>query len=219
MKRSHPAVPYVLPFAVFIALLGIQSLVAVPSWLRFLISMAAIVAVSRPVLRGAGPSKPLFSVLLGVAVFFLWIGPDFIIPSWHRFILFDNGIVGHPLGNTPLKAIADPVSLAFRVAISVIAVPVLEELFWRGWLMRWLVDSADFESVALGTYAPAAFWIVAFLFASEHGSFWDVGLLTGIIYNWWMIRTRNLWDCILMHAVTNGALAVYVIAGGHWQYW
>ena len=51
------------------------------------------------------------------------------------------------------------------------------------------------------------------LFASEHGPFWDVGLVTGHrSYNWWMIRTKSLWDCILMHAVTNGVLAWYVLA-------
>jgi CAAX prenyl protease-like protein len=98
-------------------------------------------------------------------------------------------------------------------------VPILEELFWRGWLMRWLIDSKDFERVPLGTFAPAAFWLTALLFASEHGSFWDVGFAAGIVYNWWMIRTRNLWDCILAHAVTNAVLATYVIGAGQWQYW
>ena len=44
-------------------------------------------------------------------------------------------------------------------------------------------------------------------------------LAAGIVYNWWIIRTRNLWDCILAHAVTNGVLAVYVIVAGQWQYW
>jgi CAAX prenyl protease-like protein len=196
----------------------VQSVIPVPAPVRFIVAMVAILAVSLPVLRG-GPSKPLLSILLGLAVCVIWVGPDVVSPNWHRFILFDNGIVGHPAGNTPPASKNDPVFLFFRVAISVVAVPVLEELFWRGWLMRWLIDSNDFTRVALGTYAPAAFWLVAVLFASEHGPFWDVGLVTGIIYNWWMVRTRNLWDCILMHAVTNGALAAYVILGGHWQYW
>jgi len=99
-----------------------------------------------------------------------------------------------------------------------LVVPVIEELFWRAWLMRWLVNS-DFRMVRLGTYAPLAFWLSAVLFASEHGSFWDVGLIAGIVYNFWMIRTRSVADCILAHAVTNAALSVYVIAGHHWQYW
>jgi hypothetical protein len=105
-----------------------------------------------------------------------------------------------------------------RVAASVGLVPVVEELFWRGWLMRWLISN-DFLKVPLGTYAPTAFWIVAALFAFEHGPYWEVGLAAGIVYNWWIVRTRNLSDCILAHAVTNGLLAVYVLAMGQWQYW
>ena len=108
--------------------------------------------------------------------------------------------------------------IVVRVLSSAILVPMLEELFWRGWLMRWLI-SKDFEKVPLGTYAASAFWIVAFLFASEHGPYWEVGLAAGIVYNWWLVRTRNLADCMLAHGVTNGALAAYVLAAGESQYW
>jgi hypothetical protein len=216
--RRHPAIPWVLPFLIFIGLLALQQVVSIPAWLRFTVSMAAILAVSRVPLRSR-PSRPLSSILVGIAVFVIWVAPDVLVPSWHHFILFDNSIMGHPAGNTPPASKNDPVFLAFRIAISVIAVPILEELFWRGWLMRWIIDSRDFERVPLGTFQPAAFWLVAILFASEHGSFWDVGLAAGIVYNWWMMRTRNVWDCILAHAVTNGVLAAYVVGAGQWQYW
>jgi len=46
-----------------------------------------------------------------------------------------------------------------------------------------------------------------------------VGLGTGLIYNFWMIRTKSLGDCVLMHAVTNLLLSLYVIAYWQWQYW
>jgi membrane protease YdiL (CAAX protease family) len=46
-----------------------------------------------------------------------------------------------------------------------------------------------------------------------------VGLLCGIIYNWWMMRTRSLGDLVLVHAVTNLALSLYVIATRHWLFW
>ncbi len=215
---KHPAVPWVLPFGVFIGLLALQSVMPVPVWARLVLPLVAIGAVSLPVLK-PGPSKPVLSILLGLAVFVIWVGPDVISPAWHHFILFDNSLMGHPAGNTPPVSKDDPVFLFLRIAVSVVAVPILEELFWRGWLMRWLIDSNDFRKVALGTFAPVAFWATAALFASEHGSFWDVGFVTGIIYNWWMIRTKNIWDCILMHAVTNGALAAYVVFAGQWQYW
>ena len=84
--------------------------------------------------------------------------------------------------------------------------------------MRWLINT-DFRRVPLGTYSPFAFWLTAALFAAEHGSYWDVGLLTGIIYNWWMIRSKSVASCIFMHAVTNGLLSAYVITAAQWQYW
>jgi hypothetical protein len=199
-------------------MLLLQQYIPVPAWLRFFVSIATIAAVSRPVLKGR-PEKPLLSILIGIVVFLVWVGPDYLFPNWHHFVLFDNSLMGHPAGNTPPAAKSDPSFLAFRIGISALAVPILEELFWRGWLMRWIIDPHHFESLPLGAYTPTAFWAVALLFASEHGSFWDVGLLAGIIYNWWMIRTRNLWDCILAHAVTNGILAAYVIGAGQWQYW
>jgi len=208
----------VLPFGVFIALLFLQQYFPVPVALRLILSLAAIAAVSREPLRGR-PSNPLLSILLGLAVFAIWIGPDVISPAWRQSFPFNNALVGHPAGNTPPASKGDPVFLFFRIAVSVIAVPILEELFWRGWLMRWLIDSQHFERVPLGAWLPSAFWITAILFALEHGSFWDVGLITGLIYNGWMVRTRNLWDCILAHAVTNGALAAWVVLAGQWQYW
>ena len=216
--RRHPAVPYVLPFAVYIALLALQQIFPVPIWVRFVIPLIAILVLSREPLRSR-PVRPLLSILVGVMVFIVWVGPDLLFPAWRNSVLFNNSFTGRAAGNTPAALKHDPIFLFFRIATSAVAVPVLEELFWRGWLMRWLIDAKDFRRVPLGAYAPAAFWLTAILFASEHGSFWDVGLLAGIIYNWWIIRTRNLWDCIIAHAVTNGVLAAYVTGAGQWQYW
>ena len=59
----------------------------------------------------------------------------------------------------------------------------------------------------------------ALLFASEHGAMWDVGLAAGLLYNFWMRRTRSLGDLILAHAVTNACLSAYVLSRGRWEYW
>jgi hypothetical protein len=64
-----------------------------------------------------------------------------------------------------------------------------------------------------------SFWVVAILFGMEHGPYWDVGFLTGVLYNFWMVRTKSLGDCILVHAVTNLLMSLYVIEYGQWQYW
>ncbi len=160
---------------------------------------------------------PLASVAIGLAVCAVWIAPDALFGYRHHG-LFENFMLGTASGSLSPELRRNPVFLFVRAASSTLLVPVIEELFWRAWLMRWLINR-DFQSVPLGAYLRSAFWITAVLFASEHGSYWDVGLAGGVAYNWWMIRTRSLADCILAHAVTNGALAAYVVLAGAWQYW
>jgi CAAX prenyl protease-like protein len=216
-KGVPPEVGYVLPFGVFVAFLALQQVVPVPQWARFAVPLIAIAIFSRKALA-ARLVNPIASIALGLAVCVLWVGPEILFPGYHHFWLFSNSVLGHPDSTATAAQKSDQMFILFRILASVITVPILEELFWRGWLMRWLIDR-DFEKVPLGTYDRQAFWIVAALFASEHGSFWDVGLATGVIYNWWMLRTKSLWDCILMHAVTNACLAWYVLHNDQWMYW
>lgn len=158
----------------------------------------------------------LGSIALGIAVFVMWVTPEVLWPAYRSHWIFTT--FGKVESSVPAELRADPLVLIFRFARAALIVPIVEELFWRGWLMRWLIKN-DFLSVPLGAYARDAFWITAALFGLEHGPYWEVGLLCGIAYNWWMVRTRSLGDCILTHAVTNGILSAYVISGGHWQYW
>jgi hypothetical protein len=204
------------------ALIGLNLILPMPALadqsLRLAVMAAVLYFVARPALD-FHVKQWAASLLIGVAIFALWIAPDLMFPSYRHSFLFDNAVTGAARSSMPEAARHDIPVLWLRSLRAVIVVPIVEELFWRGWLMRWMIDSENFERVPLGAYTPMAFWIVAVLFASEHGSFWDVGLLAGIVYNWWIIRTRNLWDCIIAHAVTNGVLAAWVVAGNHWQYW
>lgn len=211
--------PYIVPFAVFLLLLVVGPLLPpqVDGPFRLIVLSLVLWHFSRGVIDFK--SRLLLpSSVLGVLVFFLWIAPDVLIPNYRDFWLFQNQLTGTLHSSIPAVYRTDPFVLTFRIVRSVLLVPVIEELFWRGWLMRWLI-SADFERVPLGAYAPASFFITAFLFSLEHGPFWDVGLLCGLIYNWWMVRTRSLGDCILVHAVTNACLAGYVLATHRWEYW
>ena len=61
-----------------------------------------------------------------------------------------------------------------------VVVPVVEEFFWRGFLLRWIIN----------------------LFASEHNR-WLVGLIAGVAYDLLLYRTRSLYACIIAHGVTN----------------
>jgi len=210
---------YVAPFAAFVGFMAIENQVFHSQrlyWLRCLVGLAAILWFSRPYLSWRAV-RPLGSIAIGLAVFAIWIAPDALF-GYRHFWLFENRLLGSAASTLGAAERSGWPFLAIRALGSTLLIPVIEELFWRGWLMRWLI-LPDFTRVALGTFTPLAFWGVALLFASEHGSYWEVGLAAGIVYNWWMLRTRSLGDCILAHAVTNGALAAYVLSTGAWRYW
>jgi CAAX prenyl protease-like protein len=215
--KRHPAVAYIAPFAVFIAL---RWLPFPPEWLapvRFVAVAAMLAVFSRRVIPRRA-SSPIGSIVLGAAVLAIWIGPDLLWPGYRDAWLFHNGITGIARSSLPVHLKSNAFFIAMRVLESAILVPVVEELFWRGWLMRWAIRP-DFESVPMGQYTALSFWVVALLFASEHGPYWEVGLIAGVAYNWWLVRTRNLADCMLAHAVTNALLAGYVLRFDQWQFW
>jgi CAAX prenyl protease-like protein len=185
--------------------------------LRVAVMAAVLWFIARPVInlrvRHLAPT-----LLIGLAVFAIWIAPDLLFKGYRHYWLFDNALVPKAATTLSIDGVMSRPVLALRMIRAVVIVPIVEELFWRAWLMRWIIDQ-NFESIPLGKYTAISFWTVAVLFASEHGPYWDVGLAAGIIYNWWMVRTRSLGDLILAHAVTNFSLGAYVIATGKWEYW
>jgi CAAX prenyl protease-like protein len=146
------------------------------------------------------------------------VAPDLVFPGWRQHWLFQNALTGGVKASLGPDVYADTAALWMRSLRAVIIVPIVEELFWRGWLMRWIINP-KFDEVKLGTYSAASFWGVAALFALEHGPYWEVGFLAGAIYNGWMVRTKSLGDLILAHAVTNACLCLFVVMTGRWEYW
>ena len=222
---AHPAVMRAVPFAIFIVFIALSSLVPEIGpqqaagdlrWLEVLRAAsvtAALVFFWRGYgeLRAAGDVKPhrwLLAVSCGLAVFVVWIH-------------FDHGwaVVGRTAGFDPTGADGEiDLTLAgVRLAESVLVVPVMEELFWRSFLLRWL-DARDFIAADPRRASPRAFALTAVLFASEH-SLWFAGLLAGLLYNWLYKRTGNLWVPIASHALTNAALGIWILATGNWRLW
>jgi uncharacterized protein len=209
------------PFAVFMGLLVLMPMLDLPQpWdalVRVIIIVASLIVFSRRTIDFRAPHW-LASIALGVAVFALWIAPDVLVPGYRSHWLFQNSVTGSLKSSLDPAERAMPLVLALRSIRAILLVPILEELFWRGWLPRW-IQNPKFTEVPLGRYTTLAFALTAVLFASEHGPYWDVGLLTGIVYNWWMWRTKSVGDLILTHAVTNACLSGYVVATGKWEYW
>jgi CAAX prenyl protease-like protein len=150
----------------------------------------------------------MFSVLIGLLVFLLWINLD---RQWM--------VLGKAVGYDPRMAdggLNYPM-VAMRLAGAALVVPLMEELFWRSFLMRW-IDRMDFISLSPASVSLKAIVLSSLLFASEH-TYWFAGLIAGLAYAWLYIKTQNLWTSILAHAVTNAALGVWVVYTGQWLYW
>ena len=222
LVARHPWLGWAAPFAVFMLLLAVQDHVPLAQPWESVFRVGVLVATlwffSRHLVAALRAPHWLGSTVLGVVVFVVWIGPDLLVPGWRDAALFQNSITGRVKVTIPEAELANPLVLWLRVMRAVLLVPILEELFWRGWLPRWL-QNQDYRKVPLGQYSTFAFVVTALLFASEHGPYWEVGLLAGIAYNWWMWRTRSLGDVVLAHAVTNGCLSLYVWVTREWQYW
>lgn len=218
---NRQTLAYIAPFFAFVALMMLGNWLGLAPGLAYPLRTAGAAitwfVLSRR-LVSLRPARPLASAALGVAVFAIWIGPELLQPGYRSHWLFQNVLTGALPSGPPVNLRNDAGFLAVRVFGSTVVVPVVEELFWRGWLMRWLVKKHVWE-VPLGTYAWRAFWLSAVLFAAEHGPYWDVGLAAGVAYNWWMVRTKSLADCMLAHAVTNGCLAYFVLQTRAWWYW
>ena len=139
----------------------------------------------------------------GILVFGLWITLD---TGWAV-------VGGEARGFVP----ATPLAAALRFIGFAAIVPVMEELFWRSFLMRW-IEARDFLAFDPRNTGLRAFALSSALFASEH-SFWLAGLIAGIAYGWVYKRSGNLWTAIISHAITNGALGTWILATGSWKYW
>jgi CAAX prenyl protease-like protein len=221
-RRTGPLWPWFVPFALFVGLLGLEPFLADrlepfvdPRWLYAI--RAGLTGAILLALRGwyvelrETPATPAAGWLLGagvgIGVFLLWIVLD--VP----FLT-----VGDPTPYDP--SVDGRIHLGFaltRLAGAALVVPVMEELFWRSFLMRWLERPA-FRNVDPRQVGLRPLLLTSAVFALEH-RLWFAGLLAGLVYGELYRRTGDLRVVILAHALTNALLGVYVLGTGHYEFW
>jgi CAAX prenyl protease-like protein len=121
----------------------------------------------------------------------------------------------------PLDDLTTPMAKAGFILVRLtgiaILVPVAEELFWRAFLLRWTIDP-EWQRVPLGSYTWQSCLMVTALFTLAHPEWFAAAgyclLINGLLY--WK---RDLWQCIIAHAVSNFLLVIYVLLTGHWWLW
>jgi len=226
-RFSHPAIYRCLPFAAFMAFVGLEDVIGFSAaqgfitlgdtTLLYLYPVKTLIAAGvlyryrseyreLTIKNLANLPTTLSLCGAGLLVFVLWIQLDWTL--------------GKPQGFNPTLLPGQDLQIVMimsRVAGAVLVVPLIEELFWRSFLIRYIIDS-DFQKVPLGAYTRASFLLTVVLFALEH-HYILAGLMAGAVYNLILYRTRSIAQCILAHAITNLALAIYVLNTGNRQYW
>lgn len=207
--------PYILPFALYIGLsmLGAQF----ENGMYFMYPVKTIaVAASLIYFRKSyvelnkklTVSLFLISAFVGLVVFIIWVAPEGLIPtlgvSEFNPYVFENQNWTY-------------FSIAFRLIGAALVVPVFEELFWRSFLIRWIVDQ-DFKKIPLGKFTWLSFVLTIIFFGFEHHR-WAVGIAAGLIYNGLLYWRKDLWACIIAHGITNLALGIYVLITQQWSFW
>lgn len=154
--------------------------------------------------------EAILAIAVGLLVYAAWVRMD-----WSWAMQGD----GTAQGYDPFRAGTGlGIALAgIRIFGASVVVPIMEELFWRSFLIRYLV-SAKFESVPLGTFTIFSFAATVVLFGLEH-DLWLAGMMAGVAYTGLLYYTKRLWPCILAHAVTNLALGIHVLLTGEWRWW
>jgi len=151
-------------------------------------------------------------VVLGFLVFAQWVIVERLLAYPH---------LGSRVGFDPFGAFdSRGVTIAFlavRFYGLVLLVPVMEEMFFRGFLLRYLTDP-DFESLPPGSFSLGAFAIVTALSALAHPE-WIVAIVASAMFALLLRRTRSLFAAIVAHATANLALGVYILLTRQWQLW
>jgi CAAX protease family protein len=217
--RAFPAyVPYVVPFFLWLTLLGLHPyLPGGPAWLYpvRVLAVGSLLVFWRRHYDELGWRLSWLGLVVGVIAIAFWIAIDPHVPGLSRLW---GGQAPAAFDPTTLpKGSARLAFLVMRVVGAVLVVPVMEELFWRGFLARWLVKD-DFKSVPVGSFTPFAFAATVILFGLEHEQ-WVAGLVCGALYNLLLLRTRDLAACVVAHAVSNGLLAAWVLTQKAWHLW
>lgn len=152
--------------------------------------------------------RPGMAVLTGLGAFGVWL---VLVPV--------NAEAGGAL-RASVVALPSPWAAAwvvFRVVGASVTVPLAEELAFRGYLMRRLVD-VRFERVPMGAASWLAIAISSVLFGALHDAV-IAGTLVGIGYALVLRWRGNLADAVIAHGTTNALLALYVLLTGAWGYW
>lgn len=156
--------------------------------------------------------RVVFTIFVAAAIFILWISPQQLLGFPPRTTGFDPTFLQ---SNTAIYWL----TIALRFLRLVVVVPFVEEIFWRAFLLRFLIDE-HFERVSFGNFSLLSFAVVMLAFAFSHSRpDWPAALGAGALFNLVAYRTKSLGSCVMTHAITNGLLGLWIMHTQQWGFW
>ena len=223
--RRSPVTARVAPFVVFIVITFAQDWFGAAGryWLYLAKTLAGawMLWAVWPVVTEMRWKLSWQAVVVGVAVFAMWVGLDDLLVklglsnSYPKLKL--SGAAWNPNDTFGAGSALAWFFIVVRIAGSSLVVPMLEEVFFRSFLYRY-VTKVDFLTVSLGAFVLRSFLITSLIFGFEHRE-WLAGLLCGFAYQGLVCRMNRLGDAITAHAITNFLLGCWVVWRGAWQFW
>ena len=135
------------------------------------------------------------AVITGIAIFILWA----LLEKVKYPLFFENSAI------IP----SSPVEWVIRIIGFVVVTPIIEEVFTRGFLIRYLVDQ-NWRNVAVGKFTWLSFVITVLFFGLSHGK-WLAGLAAGILLNLLYYRSKSVGSCIVAHGIANLLLLIFLL--------
>jgi CAAX prenyl protease-like protein len=210
--QKSSCIPYIFPFALFAVCIYVGLLFNISQSFMYPVK-TVLVASSLIYFWNAYKQEIRFSfswlpVISGILVFCIWVVFEGMYPQ-----------IGHSEFNPYDYASGYGVYfiITFRLIGATLVVPLMEELFWRSFALRFAIKS-DFKSVPLGQFSWFSFIFISILFGLEHER-WLVGIFAGMVYSGTLYRSKNLFDPILSHTITNFLLGMYVLLTHQWSFW
>ncbi len=231
MVRAEPRAPLVLPYMAYLLLLALNDLFPT-RWLPVAIVLHIVIGLWATLLfrnhfPPLGKAHWLIAILAGLVAAAGWVLGQHWLGEIHvgEYSL-GSRLIFYPGEASPYDPREDfgEGGLFWTYAVLKITractiVPIVEELFWRGFMLRAFINWHRPETVPWGQFAWRAMIGTALLSMVQHPDNWGVSIGCWLFFNAIFYWKKSLTCLMITHAVTNLALYIYVLKSGDWQFW
>ncbi len=228
LVAAYPQLPFIAPFMTFLVLMGAGGQLG-PDHLPWVYTVRIFASLGvymlfRQYYPPLGRAHWPLAIVVGLATAVMWVVVHkwFAGQTWYAY----TQVLGH---DPAPKDFYNPwerlghgwkvwTFLVVRIGGASTVVPMIEEVFWRAFVLRLIIDHHRFEDVPLGKFTLGSFLICSLASALQHPQ-WEVGILCWMIFNALFCWKKSLLCLMLTHGITNLALYIYVVRYQDWVFW